>query len=58
MVWDVDLLSVDVIRSYQAGDPDHPAAVFRRGETASAEPALPGWSISVDALFSQRRQRP
>lgn len=50
VVWDVDLLSVDVITSYKASDPDHPV-VFRRGDMADAEPAVPGWSMSVEDLF-------
>jgi Uma2 family endonuclease len=50
VVWDVDLLSQDVIRKYVADDPDKPM-VFRRGETADAEPALPGWRMQVDDLF-------
>jgi hypothetical protein len=41
---------VDVVRSYRADAPDQPT-VFRRGDTAHAEPALPGWSIPVDDLF-------
>jgi Uma2 family endonuclease len=52
VVWDVDLLSDDVvIRSYSADDPDHPR-LFRRGEIADAEPALPGWRMPVDDLFA------
>jgi Uma2 family endonuclease len=50
VVWDVDLLSTDVIRVYRATDPDHPA-IYRRGEIAEAEPAVPGWSMPVDDLF-------
>jgi Uma2 family endonuclease len=50
VVWDVDLLNPEVIRSYHANDPDHPV-VFRRGEMADAEPAVPGWRMAVDALF-------
>ncbi len=50
VVWDVDLLSPDVIKSYQASDPDHPV-IFRRGAVADAEPAVPGWQMAVDALF-------
>jgi Uma2 family endonuclease len=50
VVWDVDLLSEDVIKSYRSDDPDHPL-IFRRGEIAHAEPALPGWRIAVDELF-------
>lgn len=50
VVWDVDLLSEDVVRKYTATDPDHPT-VFRRGQTADAEPAVPGWRVQVDELF-------
>jgi Uma2 family endonuclease len=50
VVWDVDLQSEDVIKSYKASDPDHPV-IFRRGEIADAEPAVPGWRMAVDALF-------
>lgn len=50
VVWDVDLLSDDVVRVYRADRPDAPD-VFRRGETADAEPAVPGWRFAVDELF-------
>jgi Uma2 family endonuclease len=50
VVWDVDLLSVDVIKSYKASDPEHPI-IFRRGDMADAEPAVPGWRMAVDELF-------
>jgi Uma2 family endonuclease len=49
-VWDVDLLSPDVIKSFHAGAPDQPK-VFRRGELADAEPVLQGWRFPVDDLF-------
>jgi Uma2 family endonuclease len=52
VVWDVDLLSPDVIKSYSANGPDTPL-IFRRGEIADAEPALPGWRFPVDNLFSE-----
>jgi Uma2 family endonuclease len=51
VVWDVDLLSPDVVRKYTAASPDQPA-IFRRGAVADAEPAVPGWTISVDDLFA------
>ena len=51
VVWDVDLLSDDVVRVYRASDPDHPK-VYRRGEAAEAEPAVPGWTMPVDDLFA------
>jgi Uma2 family endonuclease len=50
VVWDVDLRGEDVIRAYHAGDPLHPK-IFRRGDTADAETALPGWRMPVDDGF-------
>ncbi len=52
VVWDVDLLSDEVIKCYRAADPDEPL-IFRRGEMAHAEPAVPGWTILVDDLFAE-----
>ena len=53
VVWDVDLLSDEVVRVYRASAPDHPT-VYRRGEQAEAEPAVPGWSMPVNDLFFDR----
>jgi hypothetical protein len=39
-----------VITSHRASDPDHPV-VFRRGDMAHAEPAVPGWQLAVEELF-------
>lgn len=50
VVWDVDLLSEDVVKVYRASDPDHPT-IYRRGEIAEAEPAVPGWRMPIDDLF-------
>ena len=50
VVWDVDHVGPDVVRVHRASDPDRPR-VYRRGERAEAEPALPGWSMPVDELF-------
>jgi hypothetical protein len=50
VVWDVDLLA-KVVRRYRADAPDEPQ-VFRSGERADAEPAVPGWSMPVDDLFA------
>ena len=50
VVWDVDVLREGVVRVYRADDPEHPA-VYRRGEVAEAEPAVPGWRMPVDELF-------
>jgi len=50
VVWDVDLLGADVVRVYRASDPET-ATIYRRGETAEAEPAVPEWTMAVDDLF-------
>jgi Uma2 family endonuclease len=49
-VWDVDLESDEVVRVYRASSPNDPT-VYRRGETAEAEPAVSGWTMPVDELF-------
>lgn len=49
VVWDVDLLSDEVVRAFRAGWPE--PQVYRRGEIANAEPAVPGWRMPVDDLF-------
>jgi Uma2 family endonuclease len=51
VVWDVDLLSEDVVKVYRASDPDHPT-IYRRGDIAEAEPAVSGWRMPVDDLFT------
>ena len=50
VVWDVDLLSEDVVKVYRASEPNKPM-IYRRGEVAEAEPAVPGWTMAVDDLF-------
>ena len=50
VVWDVDLLSEDVVHVYRSTSPDTPT-VYRRGDTAEAEPAVPGWRMALDDLF-------
>jgi Uma2 family endonuclease len=50
VVWDVDLLSADVVKVYRAHEPNEPA-IYRRGEMAEAGPAVPGWTMPVDDLF-------
>jgi Uma2 family endonuclease len=49
VLWDVDLLK-DVVRVYRADDPSAPT-LYRRGDVAEAEPAVPGWRMPVDDLF-------
>lgn len=51
VVWDVDLLQADVVNKYSSVNPDVPE-IFRRGEIADAEPAVPGWRMPVDDLFA------
>jgi Uma2 family endonuclease len=50
VVWDVDP-STRTVRSYRRIAPDVPL-IFHMGESADAEPALPGWRIAVDDLFN------
>jgi Uma2 family endonuclease len=50
VVWDVDPVA-KVIRSYRAASPSQPIE-FGPGSQADAEPALPGWSVSVDWIMS------
>jgi Uma2 family endonuclease len=50
VVWDVDLLGDDVIKVYRFTDPDTPT-IYRRGDIAEAEPAVPGWTMPVEELF-------
>lgn len=50
VIWDVDLLNEDVVRVYRSSAPDNPR-VYRRGEIAEAEPAVPEWTMPVNDLF-------
>lgn len=50
VMWDVDVLRERVVRVYRASEPDHPT-VYREGEEAEAEPALPGWRFAVSELM-------
>lgn len=49
VVWDVDP-QAETIAVYRSTDPMQPT-VFRRGDTADAEPAVPGWRVDVDSVF-------
>lgn len=49
VVWDVDLLGRDIVRVFRAGQTE--PTIYRRGEIAEAEPAVPGWRMPVDELF-------
>ncbi len=50
VVWDVDVLRERLVRVYRADDPQNPT-VYRGGEIAEAEPALPGWTMPVNDLL-------
>jgi Uma2 family endonuclease len=49
VVWDVDP-SAETVTVYRAEAPTTPA-IYRRGQEAEAEPAVPGWRTAVDAVF-------
>jgi Uma2 family endonuclease len=50
VVWDVDLLSDDVVKVYRSSDPENPT-IYKRDEIAEAEPAVPNWRMPVNELF-------
>jgi len=50
VVWDVDVLRAKLVRVYRSSDPGNPA-IYRRGDLAEAEPALPGWRMVVDEML-------
>ena len=52
VVWDVDARGTDVVRVYRATEPDVPT-IYRRGDIAEAEPAVPGWTMPVEELFAR-----
>src|SRR5437868_1984057 len=51
------LQTVTTLRVYRASDPDNPT-LYRRGEIAEAEPAVPGWRMPVDDLCMKKESRP
>ena len=52
VVWDVDLLGKAVVRVYRASKPKNPT-IYRRGDIAEAEPAVPGWKMAANDLFEE-----
>jgi Uma2 family endonuclease len=50
VVWDVDT-EAEVIHKYLRSDASK-RITFSRGQTADAEPAVPGWKVDVDWIFS------
>jgi Uma2 family endonuclease len=51
VVWDVDLQDEEVVAKYTAAAPLRPQ-IFKRGEVADAEPAVPGWKMATASLFA------
>ena len=49
VVWDVDPVH-DCIHVFRRLDPDQ-FVTYHRGQVAEAEPAVPGWRVSVDWIF-------
>ena len=50
VVWDVDLLSNDVVKVYRAASPET-CKVYHPGDVFEAEPAVSGWSVAVNDLL-------
>jgi Uma2 family endonuclease len=50
VVWDVDP-EAETVAVYRADAPTAPT-LFRIGDTADAEPAVPGWRMAVDEVFA------
>jgi Uma2 family endonuclease len=50
VVWDVDPVA-EQIHVYRTDNPTHPVT-YQRGDIADAEPAVPGWRVAVDDIFS------
>jgi Uma2 family endonuclease len=50
VVWDVDP-QAETVAVYGAAAPSQPV-IYRRGDTAEAEPAVPGWRMAVDEIFA------
>jgi Uma2 family endonuclease len=49
-VWDVDPIA-ETVTLYRANASTQ-SVVFRRGDVAEAEPAVPGWRMTVDEVFA------
>lgn len=50
VVWDVDPVN-ELVMVYRTNNPTTPT-VFKRCQIADAEPAVPGWRMSVDDIFA------
>ena len=50
MVWDVDVLRERVVRVFRF-DAQREPTIYRAGEIAEAERAVPGWTVAIDEIF-------
>jgi len=50
VLWDVDVLREKVVRVFRVSQPDQ-VTVYSAGDTAEAEPAVPGWIMAVNDLI-------
>jgi Uma2 family endonuclease len=50
VVWDVDPLA-ETVAVHRATDPEK-VTMYRRGDDAEAEPAVPGWTMAVDEIIA------
>jgi Uma2 family endonuclease len=57
VVWDVDVLRENLVRVYRGSDPQNPT-IYRSDEVAEAEPALPGWMMSVGDMLGKEWRLP
>ena len=51
VVWDVDVLREKLVRAFRSDDPENPT-VYSDDDIADAEPALPGWAVSISDLLN------
>jgi Uma2 family endonuclease len=54
VVWDVDPIAESITR-HLASDLTSKSVTFRRGQSADAEPVLPGWRVEVARLFDDAK---
>ena len=50
VVWDVDVLREKLVLVYRSAEPQTPTH-YHEGDVAEAEPALPGWTVTVAEIF-------
>ena len=50
VVWDVDVLREKLVRVFRSDGPNEPTIYFA-GDTAEAEPAVPGWTMAVKSIL-------